>query len=541
MDLIFDTRKDAANSPQAEKKKKDFINKTTINAGLSGAQSEIVKHFGEANKQHFMAYSGADREAGRQLSKGLKSIAESKVNPDYRDTNLKQQAGFSAEVKTTARENAEKIIRGGKGTKATRTDDMQKAKQPDGKGNTIGGKNDRLYDIAEVDGRTGVYIEGTARQLKFVGGTPKECSAKLLQAKYDKYRQADVPIEVPSDFYDDVKKELSDKANTLKDQMKNAENKGDATLAEKKKAELERVEQTSKNLKKGKLTKQEAIEARLHPKLSTAKDIAGISHKAGLQAAKNGVLIGGGMSFIRNAVAVIKGDQDPQKAAVEITKDTAGAGVLSYSTGFIGSALKGCMQNAPSDYVRCISKTNLPGSLVTIAVESGKTLKQYADGEIEGAACLTQLGEKGTGMLASSMGAVVGGLAIPVPVVGGFLGGMIGYALASAYYHNLVTALDEAKIAHEERLQIEEECREAVIALKEYRLEMELVISNYLRQHMEVFREAFVDMEIAYNTGDADGFIAGTNQITRQLGGELLFESKEQFDALMSSKDIIRI
>lgn len=537
----FDTKNDAAMTTQDKTKKKGFLDKTAINAGLSGAQSEIAKRFGEANKQHFMAYSGADREAGRQMAKGLKSIAESKVNPDYRDINLKQQAGFSAEVKTTARENAEKIIRGDKGTKATRTDDMQKAKQPDGKGNTIGGKNDRLYDIAEVDGRTGVYIEGTARQLKFVGGTPKECSAKLLQAKYDKYRQADVPIEVPSDFFDDVKKELSDKAETLKEQMERAEKKGDSALAAKKKAELKRVEKTDKNLKKGKLTKQEAIEARLHPRLSTAKDIAGISHKAGLETAKNGVLVGGGMSFIRNAVAVIKGDQDPKKAAVEITKDTAGAGVLSYSTGFIGSALKGCMQNAPSNYVRCLSKTNLPGTFVTIALESGKTLKQYADGEIEGAACLTQLGEKGAGMLASSMGAVVGGLVIPVPVVGGFVGGMTGYALTSAYYNNLVTALNEAKAAHEERLQIEAECRAAVIALKEYRLEMELVISNYLRQHMEVFREAFVDMEIAYNTGDTDGFIAGTNQITRQLGGNPLFESKEQFDTLLNSEDIIRI
>ncbi|NLB80780.1 MAG: hypothetical protein GX800_04030 [Clostridiaceae bacterium] len=44
----------------------------------------------------------------------MEKIASSKVNPDYRDTNVKQQAGFSAEVKTVARENAEKIIAGDK-------------------------------------------------------------------------------------------------------------------------------------------------------------------------------------------------------------------------------------------------------------------------------------------------------------------------------------------------------------------------------------------------------------------------------------------
>lgn len=45
-------------------------------------------------------------------------------------------------------------------------------KQSDGRGHTIGGKNEQLYDIAEVDAN-GIYVEGTGRQLKYVGGNAK--------------------------------------------------------------------------------------------------------------------------------------------------------------------------------------------------------------------------------------------------------------------------------------------------------------------------------------------------------------------------------
>ncbi len=83
-------------------------------AAQSGAAHEVVSRYGNASKQHLVAYSGQDNEFGRTLKRGLKKTSESKVNPEYRDQNLKQQAGFAAEDKYTARKNAEKIIKGDK-------------------------------------------------------------------------------------------------------------------------------------------------------------------------------------------------------------------------------------------------------------------------------------------------------------------------------------------------------------------------------------------------------------------------------------------
>lgn len=525
-----------------DKKDKEQNDKssTVKNVGVAGANAEVVQRYGSAVKEHFVAYSGVGNETGQQLAKGLKSISEHKVNPEYYDTNIKQQAGFSAEVKTSARETAEKIIQGDTKSKVTRTDDM--VKQSDGKGRTIGGKNEQLYDIAEVD-PNGVYIEGSGRQLKYVGGTAEECTQKLLGKKFDKYRDADVPIEIPADFYDEVNSQLTEKSQKIREQIAKAEQDGKFDSAEKHRQRLHKVEKTQQNLRKGKLTNDEAIEARLHPKLSTAKDVVKVAHRSGVEGAIIGAVVGGGISFIQNTVDVIKGDKAPKDAIIDVAGSTGKAGAIGYATTFVGSAVKGAMQNASSTYVRALSKSNLPTTIVVSVCEVSKTLYRYGTGNIDGTQCLTELGEKGTGMLGGSagtaIGATVGSVLLPIPavgpIVGGLVGSMAGYALSTAYYNNLLTVLKDAQLAHEERIIIEAECEESIRAMKEYRLQIDLAVNNYMREHISVFQSAFSEMETAYQAGDVDGFIRGTNRITQQFGGKPLFESKAKFDALMKS------
>ena len=51
-----------------EKKKKQ---EDILNAGIAGSAYETVQRFGEAAKQHYVAYSGQDNEIGKSLVKGL--------------------------------------------------------------------------------------------------------------------------------------------------------------------------------------------------------------------------------------------------------------------------------------------------------------------------------------------------------------------------------------------------------------------------------------------------------------------------------------
>ena len=99
-------------SEKDEKRRKEEQIDHIKNSGITGVSYETIQRYGDAAKQHYVAYSGQDNEIGKTLVKGLKQISNEKVNPDYEFQNINQQAGFSAEVKSVAKTNAENIING---------------------------------------------------------------------------------------------------------------------------------------------------------------------------------------------------------------------------------------------------------------------------------------------------------------------------------------------------------------------------------------------------------------------------------------------
>lgn len=512
-----------------EKEKNTKKEENILNAGIAGASSETIQRFGSAAKEHYAAYSGRDNEINRRLVKGLKDISEQKINPDYTYQNVHQQAGFSAEVKDAANTNAERIINGEKNRKI-RTDDLGKVNHP-------------LYDHVEVDA-DGKIIEGSGSQMKFIGassndptgeGAPARALKKLQSKKFEKYLDNDARIDVPSDYYDKMQEEAQGQIESLNKQLQRMKADGNKEQAENIQKQIAKLEKIKSNLRKSTVSSDEAVFARLHPKLSTVKSVTSISHRAGIETAESAMVIGGSVSVVKNMVAVIKGEEDPEDAVKIIAKDTASSAVMGYGTGFAGTAVKGAMQNASSENIRVLANTNLSGTLVAVSVAATKTLKRYFDGEIDGVECFEELGEQGTGMLSSAMFATIGQAAIPIPVVGGMIGGMIGYAVSSACYSLLLDSLKEAKLAHERRLEIEQICEEHIKLIQEYRKEMEVSIKNYLSENEQIFHSAFADMKEAIRIGDVDGFIVGANSITETLGKDVPYSSVGEFDAIMKS------
>lgn len=512
--------------PKEKRKRGERVRRVTA-AGAAGAAAETVQRYGAAAKEHLVAYTGRDNETGRQLKKGLADVAASKINPDYRAQNLKQQAGFAAEVKDTARVNAEKIIQGSQERKI-RTDDL-------------GRVNDPLYDHFMVD-EAGKIIPGSGTQMKFVGKTPEEALNRLASKKFSKYLENDVVIEVPSDFYEGILKETCGRVSDLKDQIDCLKRAGGSPEAlQKLEAELQKYEKIRDNLQPSTVSNQEAMFARLHPRLSTAKDIAGIAHRAGMESAQLSAVMGGSVSIVQNLAALVKGEKTPEEALARVARSTGSAAAVGYGTGFAGAAVKGMMQNAGAEPVRALARTNLPGVVVTVGVESAKTMKRYLDGEIDGVQCFEELGEQGAGMLSSALFSAIGQAAIPIPVVGGLVGGMLGYAIASASYGLLLSSLREAKLAHEERLLVEAECARQIELLRACRRELEELIENNLVSSAQVFHLAFDDLKEALCIGNADGFITAANRITEAVGGEVQFRSQAAFDALMESDTPIKL
>lgn len=371
--------------------------------------------------------------------------------------------------------------------------------------------------------------------MKFVGSSPKECLNKLASQKFEKYLDADATITVPSDYFEGIINEVEKEIDSLKKQLEYAQSNGNSELAESLQQRIKKYEKIKSSVKDSGITNKEAIEARLHPKLSTAKDIAKISHRAGVEQAKWGAGIGGGISLIRNIVAVVKGDKEPKEAAMDVVKDTGTGAVASYATAFAGTAVKGAMQNAGGSYVRAISSTNVPAAVVTSTIDMGKSMKKYIKGEISGVECLSELGEKGTGHISAAMFAAVGQVAIPIPIVGAAVGSMVGYALSSVFYKELIESLKDAKIAKERRIQIEAECAEAMAMIAEYRSQAEQVINSYFQSHIQIFTSALAGLDEAVELGDISQFISASNVIQNKLGYNSSFANMEEFDKLMES------
>lgn len=511
-----------------DKKKKQRI-EDIKNAGVAGAAYETVQRYGDAVRQHYVAYSGQDNELGKKLVKGLKQISEEKVNPEYEFQNIHQQAGFSAEVKDVARSNAERIINGDP-TRKIRTDDL-------------GSVNDPLYDTVSLDAN-GDVIEGTGAQMKFLGasetdpigeGNAARALEKLKSKKFQKYLDADAKIDVPADQYDNIIQEANNKLEKLTEQLENQKQAGNDEQVKKLQDRIDKLEKIKKNLRKSSVTGDEAVFARLHPGLSTVIDVAKVSHRAGVQTAETSAIIGGSVSIVRNLVSVCKGEEEPEEAIKNVAKDTATTAAVGYGTSFAGAALKGAMQNSSSEYVRVLSKTNVAGTVVAVTVSATKTLARYFNGDIDGVECLETLGEQGTGMISSAMFAAIGQMVIPIPVVGGLIGGMVGYAISSATYGILTESLKEAKFAREERELVERICAEHIKMIREYRAEMERIINEYLIESMDVFRESFSGIKNALAIGDVDWVIESANTITENLGGHASFSNMEEFNNKMIS------
>lgn len=77
------------------------------NAGIATGLTEISGRYGEASKEFLVALDGVDNATGKTLHRSLKDIANYKINPEFEEQNLKQQAGYSAEISSVAKKNAE--------------------------------------------------------------------------------------------------------------------------------------------------------------------------------------------------------------------------------------------------------------------------------------------------------------------------------------------------------------------------------------------------------------------------------------------------
>ncbi|GAA8990650.1 hypothetical protein BTM273_07510 [Helicobacter pylori] len=512
-------------------------NSNIANAAIVGAVSEESALYASANKEYLAILDD------KTLGITLKGISKYKVNPKYQYQNINQQAGFSAELKEQAHANAQNILMEN-GERLVQYDNLsvdQKAqigeRFPD---YATPNKNHELVDYVRVD-RNGNVISNTLTQSKFVGRNGAECFEKFLSKGYEKYLKNGVKMEIPKDFFGDFQKEANIKIKSLESQIAKQKSFGDFQKAAKLEEKLQKCKTIKANTRSASITKEEAIYARNHPTLSTAKDMASHSHQAGMNATGVSALVSGGVSLITNIWECVTKGKDPKKALKHTAIATLKGGALSYGSAFASSSLGGVMQNSANKVIQSLGKGSVPGMIVVALTTNATILGRYFSGKIDESELCKQLGRTNTSLLSGGAMAVAGQALIPIPVVGALIGGFVGATLSETFFNALLKAREEAKLARQRRIEIEKECREIIKHLEAYQNQFKEVFEQYFHGTIKFFNESFDELERALCAGDADLAMAANNKIQERLGQKPLSNNKQELWELITSNKDIRI
>ena len=508
----------------SNKRKEEKILDNTLN---SLANTEVVERYGSANAEFIKGYTGVNNETGQKLQKGLKDISKSNVHKDYQEQNLRQQAGYSAEVAKTSRDNAENIIN--KSSKRTeRTEDVE-----------VYSQNDPVTDLVET--QNGKVVAGSKSQMKFSKDPKKVVDNIAKESKtgkndWSRYRENDF-LDLPSDQVDIAKKHCEDQISKLEKQVAKLDEQGNAKIAAQKRKEIENYKSLKEKIRDSGITTDEAMSYRKSPLWTTTKDIAKTSHRAGIEGAKMGAAIGGGVSLVKNIIAFAQNDKELEEALRDTAIDATKAAALGYGTAAAGATIKSLLQQSSRETLRALSKTNLPALTVSVCLELGKSIHKFTHGEIDTVQFMEEIGEKGSGMLSAGMMATLGQIAIPIPVVGALIGGTIGYTMSSMFYKSSLDAFKEAKVSKENYMRIKAECEEARVLMEHYQKELQIIFDEYFGQRQDVVSNCFSAIDAALLSDDINAFTSAVNDMGLIFGKELKFQSFEEFDLFMKSNE----
>lgn len=479
-----------------------------FNREVNIAIAQELNYFGEASAQHFIAYSE------------LASIAKSKINPEYSDTNYQQQAGFSSEVKNVARTNAENIMNRDN-SRIARTDN-------------VGAVNHPQFDFVMVDENNNPILDSNGN---YVGGTQQknfsriENYDKLLGKEYEHYENA--KIAVPPDQYNDIIANWDHKIREYKQQSRYLREHGDNARADAIDAKIERIEDVKSRTVPSKVSTDDAMEARKSPLRSTVKDIARVAHRAGVESMKTGTVVGGGLSAIKNIYSLANGDKNVREAFTTIAADIGKAAAISYAMGAGSAVVGGALKSTSSQVCKNLSKGSGPAAIINTGIILAKQSTALVAGKITAEEFVANIGQEGTTLATSiagaNLGAVAGTFIMPGvgSIVGGVIGGMVASMLSGSMYCQLQKSIADTKLSNEQRAIIAVACKK----LKEQEIQYQNMVNECLDYFLDYkenqIRNSFFMISQSIEAGTS--IQPGLEQLGNVFNKQLAFSSNKEF------------
>ena len=376
---------------------------------------------------------------------GLNEISQWKLNPDYITQNIKQQAGYVAEVISTAKDNLNALAENN-GFKTYRADDLPE----------LFNKNDQYVDKVVMDSLENI-IEKI--QVKFVGDDGASCLSKLMSSKFEKYildGKVD-KIEIPKDFYDEIinNKLIEQKLDILTKQLNKVTELGKTEEISKLQNQINKLQKLETMLKRSTVSSIEAIDARLDPSSYMdkifKKELFNKGTEQAIETGMTAAALTAVISSIDNLPKVMSGEVSAVDALADVAKDTGIAGALGAGTGFVTSVISETMQSSSHQLISSIGNSALPAAVVSFGVQSFDSVVAFVNGSIDIGELTYDLGENaakvgggvaGMAVAGAISGSVVPGAGTAAGAVGGLATGLLcsamGTALAAEAYQTAV-------------------------------------------------------------------------------------------------------
>ena len=271
---------------------------------------------------------------------------------------------------------------------------------------------------------------------------------------------------------------------------------------------------------------------------AVVKNVTKTGHEAGMMGAQSAGSNALAMSGIMNLVSVIKGEKSGADAVADTVKAGGKAAVSGYVVDSSMTVVAHSLSSSSSKFVQALVKSNIPGKVIATVTTFGNTFQKYAQGEISTQECLLEIGEGGVNLATMGYFAGVGQALIPIPVIGGAIGALVGSALTSTYFNHLMSELRQRELEHQERMRIIGECQRATEQLKKFHEELENYLSTYFKDYQDCFDTALSNMKLAYQMDKADDIITSANEITYKIGGTVRFETVDEFKGFLDSDSV---
>lgn len=479
-------------------------------ADLTSANTNAMKWLGIENQaiaeipMDSLSNSIKQMYEGVELSNGEKSLGIKEISMRKGTTysDYKAKAGYAAEVISTTKENLVNEALGN-GNRVVRADDLP------GKFS----KNDPYVDKVRMDANGNI----TERiQTKFVGKNGDECFKKLMSKDYDKYfNDGKVDkMEVPKDFYKDVKKNISSEKANYEKQLEHVAKEGNVEAQERIQSKLDKLNKMDEMLEQSNTTSAEAMQAIKHPKYYAAKQIAKRGASDGLKTAGDAMIITGAISTVDNLSEYMDGNITAEEAVKNVTIDTGTAGAVGFSVGFISSSTSAMMASSSNQLIKSLGTAGggcIPAVAVSYGIEVHGAVLDYAEGTIDNAEFIDELGRSGAKVAGGMVGGTVGSVAGPVgSFVGASIGSEVGVVAYDAGKYVAETSVDLA-LGETTIEEVSEEVKEAAIdKAEEIKDKAVDTAENYKEIAEFVVEETGIDERVADLKASVDGTVEKT-------------------------------